>query len=244
MNKIGVLAISMLLATSAVAYKSAQINSTATNPEIEAVVAKYIDDNPEAIFQALMKYQEIKKKEAIDATRDKAYSMRNDLFFKSGDPTIGSADAPITIVEFMDYQCGYCKLMDPPLKELVQNNPEQYRLVIKPLPYLGDHSKTAAEVAMAATKASKFKVVHQQLLALKRPYTKEDITSILAANGVKLKAEDFALKVEEATTLAQALSVSATPSFFIYNKNQKKVSVIQGAMPAEAFKSKIKEMTK
>ena len=121
MQKVGVAVVSMILATGVTAFSLAKNKPVVDQSQMESVVENYINNHPEAIFQALVKYRGIQEEKALDATKNKALSMKDELFYKSGDPSMGNNNAPITIVEFMDYQCGYCKLMDSPLKEMVNN---------------------------------------------------------------------------------------------------------------------------
>ncbi|HJN37343.1 MAG TPA: thioredoxin domain-containing protein [Gammaproteobacteria bacterium] len=244
MQKVGVAVVSMILATGVTAFSLAKNKPVVDQSQMESVVENYINNHPEAIFQALVKYRGIQEEKALDATKNKALSMKDELFYKSGDPSMGNNNAPITIVEFMDYQCGYCKLMDSPLKEMVNNNPDKYRVVVKPVPFFGENSQVAATVAMAASSASKFEAVHQALLQLKKPYKKEDMINILSKNGVKLNAKNFSSNVDATIQLARALEVDSTPWFFVHRKGSDQVHIIKGAMPAEAFKQKIQNLTK
>ena len=103
------------------------------------------------------------------------------------------------------------------LNELVSEN-EKFRIVYKPVAFLGPDSKTFSQSAYAANQAGKFKQVHSELIRLKRPYTKEDILAVLKKHGVKSNLDAQEASLEETILLSHQLKIKATPVFFIYNK--------------------------
>lgn len=158
-------------------------------------------------------------------------------------PSRGPASAPVTIVEFSDFQCPYCARVTPTLDQILERFPEKVRIVFRhlPLPFHGQ-AKLAAQAAVCAERQGLFWEYHDQLFAnqgaLQRPQL------IDYANLLELGAEDFEACMDSAETLArvdadlaaaQALGATGTPAFFING------IMLSGAQPFEAFEAVISE---
>jgi protein-disulfide isomerase len=161
-------------------------------------------------------------------------------------PSIGPASAPVTIVEFADFQCPYCRKSAPVLKQLVERYEGRVRIVWRNEPLVTHRDAAgAAEAAMAAAAQGKFWQMHDRLFesqqALDRSslerYGREiglDVEQFRAA----LDAREFRAAVEADLRYANSLGVSATPTFFLNGRQ------IAGAMPFETFASAIEEELK
>lgn len=194
---------------------------------MEQVVREYILENPEIIEEALIKLsakqqaaasQEAQK--AIASNFDAIYNNENDYF-------IGPADAEITVVEFFDYRCGWCKRSVEWVQELPEDYDGNVRVVFKELPIFGGISETASLAALAAGKQGKYREYHLALMAIKN---NDDLTEAkldevardVGMNVQKMRADmgsiDIQRKLSESKQLARAVGVEATPSFLIGNE--------------------------
>lgn len=178
--------------------------------EVEAIVKEYLVSNPEVLQAALVEV------EALE--RDQKFVQ---LLSAPGDPTIGPADAPITIVEFFDYNCGYCRQANDWLFEQVDDRRGDVRVVFKEYPILAQSSLDATKAAMAAERQGKYREMHIALM--KSPdVTAERISSI--AKSIGLDERKFTADMEDPAILehvqriyaeAEAVGVNGTPGFFV-----------------------------
>jgi protein-disulfide isomerase len=139
----------------------------------------------------------------------------------------GPADAPLTIVEFSDYQCPFCARSEPLVKELLAAYPTQTRLVFKHFPLTSIHPQAmpAALAAAAAQKQGKFWEMHEILFANQRALSPEQIRQYAKQIGLDLARFDADLQSDEVKTavqedmqLAQRVGVRGTPTLFVNGK--------------------------
>ena len=124
---------------------------------VESVVHDYILEHPEILPQAMQNLQE---KEA----REQLASVRQSVETPFPGAVLGNPDGKVTLVEFSDYACGYCRKSLPDVAELMKNNPD-LRIVIRELPIIGPHSPEAAKMALAAAEQGKFSQFHEAMYA-------------------------------------------------------------------------------
>lgn len=211
--------------------------------QIETIVRDYLIANPEVLLEATdaLKAKQEKQREgrfASAMTKNEAQVLRS-----PGDHVVGNPDGDVTIVEFFDYQCGYCKQVLPDLLKLIEQD-KNVRVVIKEFPILGEASVLAASAAIAAKKQGKYWEIHQAML--KEPELTEDtimrIASRLGLDTAKLKKDMTSKDVEDQITqthdLARKLEIDSTPSFIIDNKQ------VPGALSVEQFKRHIADARK
>ncbi len=190
--------------------------------EIEKIVREYLLREPEVIYDAIQELQ--KRQQAAEATRQQTMIVEHadEIFRHADDPIVGNAAGDVTLVEFFDYHCGYCRSMVGNLRDLVAVD-KQLRFVMKELPVLGPDSVTAARAALAASKLdhAKYYDLHLALMQSK-DLSLESVLKIAAAKGYDpeaLKAEMAASWVQERLdanhALAENLGINGTPSFVI-----------------------------
>jgi protein-disulfide isomerase len=152
-------------------------------------------------------------------------------------PSKGADDAPITIVEFSDFQCPYCKRVIPTLQEVMERYPDQVRLVFRNFP-LGNHSraKPAATAALCADRQDKFWAYHDRLFENARELSDEDLKRYateleldIAAFEACLSDEAIAKQIEADFADGRAAGVTGTPAFFVNGV------LLSGAKPSAAF---------
>lgn len=202
----------------------ADSGSSASKTEIEQIVRDYIIENPEIIEEALIALDQKQKvaqaaaaQAAINSNADKLYSLASDY-------SIGPADAKVTIVEFFDYRCGYCKRSVDWIRALPEEYDGEVRVVFKELPIFGGISETAALAALAAGKQGKYLEMHVGLMEIKSndDLTEANIDAVAQAAGInvaKMRADMKSMAVQQQLSdmkiLGQNLAVSGTPGFFI-----------------------------
>jgi len=124
--------------------------TTMSKSEIEALVKDYILENPEIIRDAFIALQEKEALKEQEIFRESIISAKDLLENDPRDPSIGPKDAKVTIVEFFDYNCGFCKRATPWVEEAVEKYGDDIRVVFKELPILDYKTKTSRPAARAA----------------------------------------------------------------------------------------------
>ncbi|MEP4051811.1 MAG: DsbA family protein [Litorimonas sp.] len=160
-------AIGMMTASCAEAGPTTNMSKS----EIETLVKEYILENPEIIRDAIIKLQEKEVLKEQELNKESIVSAKDALENDPRDASVGPEDAKVTIVEFFDYNCGYCKRATPWVEEAVEKYGNDVRIVFKELPILDDRTKTsriAARAALAADKQGKYKEMHFALMDQKR----------------------------------------------------------------------------
>jgi protein-disulfide isomerase len=205
-------------AATATETQSASAHSTDLT---DAAIERYIRTHPEVIMQSLQAMEA--KHEAAQRERQKvALAGRQDeLFHDPASPVSGNPKGEITLVEFYDYRCGYCKKAASAVTELQKEDP-RVRVVYKDFPILGEPSELAAKAALASQAQGKHQAFHEALLASHTDMTKEAILKIAVAVGLDVKRleEDMAdpawqAVIEKNRALAQELGISGTPGFIV-----------------------------
>ena len=141
--------------------------TTMSKSEIEALVKDYILENPEIIRDAFIVLQEKEALKEQEIFRESIISAKDLLENDPRDPSIGPKDAKVTIVEFFDYNCGFCKRATPWVEEAVEKYGDDIRVVFKELPILDYKTKTsrpAARAALAAQRQGKYAEMHFALM--------------------------------------------------------------------------------
>ena len=158
-------------------------------------------------------------------------------------PTLGPADATVTVVEFGDFQCPYCGDVEPVLQQLLVTYEGQIRLAFKQFPlWFHSHAYLAAEAALAAQAQGAFWPYHDRLYASQGALLREDLESYAAELGLDLDAfrtaldaHTYAPAVDADLAQGEALGVPGTPCFFVNGR------MGAGALPYEALAAVIDE---
>jgi len=187
--------------------------------DVEQIIKEYLMENPEILREALIELDKKEDRQALAAVSDA-------LFKDPRDVSIGPKDAKVTVVEFFDYNCGFCKTSSDWLKGVMDKYPNDVRIVFKELPILDGRTKTsrnAAKAALAAARQGKYSTVHFSLMA-ERSLTKERVLAIAEKAGLdmdKLKKDmddpGMDRQLEDGLLLANRIpSLTGTP-FFVIN---------------------------
>lgn len=195
--------------------------------EMEKIVREYILANPEIIEEALIALTEREKQNEAVVVRAAIADNWDRLYSVASDYAVGPADAPVTVVEFFDYRCGFCKRSAHWAAELPAAFNGQVRVVFKELPIFGGVSESAAKAALAAGRQGKYVEMHLALMDIKsnNDLTEQKIDEIARGLGVdvtRMRADMVSSAViqqlAEMESLGRALRISGTPAFFIGNE--------------------------
>jgi protein-disulfide isomerase len=228
----------------AAAPAAASSFSPAQRTEIEGLIKSYLINNPDVLIEVT---KELEKRQAAmqaDEHKKAIVEKKASIFAASTDFALGSKDkGAISVVEFFDYNCGWCKKAVEDVGKLTAADPK-VRIVFKELPIFGEDSTVAAKAAMASVKQGKYWDYHVALMKEKK-VTKDNVFTIAEKVGLnveKLKADmadpaiDAALK--ENAAIAQALAIEGTPGFIVDTK------VNVGYVPVDGLKALIADVRK
>jgi protein-disulfide isomerase len=188
---------------------------------VETIVEQYIRSHPEVIEQSLKVLEA--KREAEERARQKTAigKRQQDLLHDPSSPVSGNPNGDITIVEFFDYRCGFCKRAAPAVTQL-QKEDSRVRVVYKDFPILGEPSELAAKAALASHEQGKHQQFHEALLASKNEMTKEEVLRIATEVGLdpkRLEADmanpEWQTVIDRNRALARDLGINGTPGFIV-----------------------------
>jgi protein-disulfide isomerase len=185
-----------------------------------------------AMQQAEIEAERARGKAAIAANADA-------LFRDPGDPWFGAARPAVTLVEFTDYRCPYCRRMHPVVAELVAHEPG-LRVVVKEIPILGPASVTAARAALAAHAQGKFAPFHDALMRLRGEPDEATLLQLAAETGLDparfqrdMASAEVARRLTANLRLAQALGIQGTPAYVVGE------TLLPGAVPLEQLREAV-----
>lgn len=206
--------------------------SPSSRAEMEKVVREYILANPGLIEEALVALSQQEAENTRLATKARIAENSERLFNLSTDYSVGPADAPVTVVEFFDYRCGYCKRSAGWVADLPEMYDGQVRVVFKELPIFGGISATAARAALAAGRQDKYLEMHLELMNIRSndDLTEAAIDEIAAGLGMDvarmrrdMESAEIQAQLADMIELGRTLNVNGTPGFIIGDE------VVEGA---------------
>ncbi|MBJ7577908.1 DsbA family protein [Devosia sp. MC532] len=215
------------------------LDASFLNPMIE----DYLMQNPTVLRRMVANLEATERTEAM-AKAEEGLAANADLIYNAPNQVVlGNPDGDVTLVEFFDYNCGYCRKAMPDLVTLMAEDPN-LRVILKELPILSDDSVDAARIGvLVAESDADYWTFHEALYTARGKVTKD--TAIAAARGLGLSPVDLELRMKDesvATVLqdsykvAQALGISGTPAYIIGNE------IIPGAIGVDALRERIANM--
>jgi protein-disulfide isomerase len=195
------------------------------------------------IVREAMQELERKQQMAEEAARsDSLKAMSNEIFRSADDLVGGNPKGTVTLVEFFDYNCGYCKRAFPDVMKMVESD-KDLKLVMKEFPILGPGSVYAARAALASRKQGKYWEYHLALMAHEGRIDEQVADQVAESTGLdvkKLKADMEADEVNQVITrnmqLADSLKIQGTPAFIIDE------TIIPGAVGYDALAAAVKQV--
>jgi protein-disulfide isomerase len=211
---------------------------------IEAIIHDYLMQNPDVMIEAL-KAAEAKASSDADAKAAMVLKdRRGEVFDDPAAPVGGNPQGDVTIVEFFDYRCPYCKQVQPALQQLLDQD-RKLRFVYKEMPVLGAPSVIAAHAALAARLQGKYEAFHGAMMATKGQITEDVVYKVAGSVGIdvgRLKHDMTAPEIDGAVkanlALAKALDIHGTPGFIIGEH------IVPGAIDLDALKDLVADARK
>jgi protein-disulfide isomerase len=187
----------------------------------EQRVHEYLLKNPEVIMEALQILQQRQRSAQAEDLRRTIAERSEEILNDPAAPVGGNQAGDVTLVQFFDYNCPYCRRVAPTLVELEAADPD-LRLVYKELPILGAGSRFAARAALASRRQGKYVPFHYALMQATEQMTEEIVMEVARDIGLdtdQLRADMQDPGIEEAIArnlqLADALGITGTPSLVI-----------------------------
>jgi protein-disulfide isomerase len=240
----------VVAAFTAVPAARAQDKAPAMGPQqrgaIENVVREYLLANPEVIVDAIRLYREREQQAQAEQAQKALSAHKDSLTNDPNAPVAGNPKGDVTVVEFFDYHCGYCKRVFPVLRELLESD-KNLRWVFKEFPILGPESVTASRAALAAWNLdpAKYLAFHAALMAASGGLPEERILKIAKSVGYdtdKLKKEmasdAVSNEINRNHQLAETLGIRGTPAFIVGDE------LVPGAVDADTLRQLIAKARK
>lgn len=213
--------------------------SDAQKQEMHKIIREYLISNPGVLreaFEALENQQQVAQE---DQARESIKQNAATLFRSERGFVFGNPDGNVTMVEFFDYNCGYCKRSLSDVVKLVETD-KDLKLVLKEFPILGPGSLYAARAAIASKKQNKYWDFHLALMNNKGAADETQVLKVAGEVGLdieKLKADmdhpDVTATINESMELANAIGINGTPAFIIDD------NLIPGALGVDGLRERI-----
>ncbi|MBT3917501.1 MAG: DsbA family protein [Rhodospirillaceae bacterium] len=214
--------------------------------EIERIIGEYLRNNPEIIIESIRNMQARDRQQEQQRGRKNLVTYREMIFNDPTSPVGGNPKGDVTIVEFFDYNCSFCKRVFPIVKKLLEED-KNIRYVFKEFPILSPQSELAARAALAAWRQDKSKYVqlHTEFIKSRGGFTESRIMRMaksLGLNTEQLKKDMSSAKISQIINgnraLAQRLGITGTPGFIIGNQ------IYPGAADMATFKNLVAQARK
>jgi protein-disulfide isomerase len=203
----------------------AQTSTPATPPaaegELQRAIHDYILAHPEVLVESLQLAKRRAEERVAAVTKSAIVAFKKDLGDDPQAPVLGNPKGDVTLIEFFDYRCPYCRQIEPQLQRLIKEDPG-LRLVQKEFPILGPASVYAARMALAANKQGKHKEFHEALMAGKPNIDEADILKTAEDVGldidrlkVDMASPEIDLEIARSVQIARTLRLEGTPAFIV-----------------------------
>ncbi|MGO4910097.1 DsbA family protein [Pseudorhodobacter sp. W20_MBD10_FR17] len=214
--------------------------SDAERTDFRAEVRAYLMENPEVLMEAIGVLEERRNSDAAASDIAMLETNADEILNDPASWVGGNPDGDITVVEFMDYRCGYCKKAFEEVSELIESD-GNIRFVVKEFPILGPQSELASRFAVAVLQvdgAETYEKAHNALMVMKGDVTDASLAALAAEVGVKdiaavvarMNAPEVTSVIEANRALAQRLDVNGTPTFVIDK------TLVRGYVPLDGMR--------
>lgn len=212
-----------------------------TKAEVEKIVHDYIMNNGQVILDSVEQFQ----RKSMEAKQADGLARHRDTLFKDEkSPFIGNEKGDVVVIEFFDYNCGYCKRVLPQVQSITEKD-KNVKVVFREFPILGPTSETASKWALAAHKQGKYFEFHRGMMEHKGAINQEALDAVAKAAGLDLakaktdaESSDVIILIEKNRLLASEMGITGTPAFIIGDE------VVPGALGEEELLAKIEAARK
>ena len=218
-----------------------EASSKGSPDDFEQRVRTYLLENPEVLIEAMQRLQARQRAAEESAGESVLDAHAEDVFRDPASPVGGNPEGDVTLVEFFDYNCPYCRRVSPVVNEVGAAD-RKLRIVYKEFPILGPNSLFAAKAALAAHRQGRYVELHNALMEATGAANENSV--LAAANRIGLdvdqlkrdmEAPEIQLSIDRNLALAQALRITGTPSFVIGKR------ILRGATDVKTLQDLVAE---
>ena len=199
----------------------------------------YLLDNPEVIVEAMQRLEERRRKADAADVEAILKSRADEIYDNPNHPIGGNPEGDVSLVEFFDYNCPYCRQVVPAMQNAEKQDPN-LRVIYIEFPILGSNSMFAAKAALAAHRQGKYLPFHMALMQARGAVDERRVIETAATVGVdldrmKVDMNDPAIEkiIRNNLALAQALQINGTPSFIVGDE------IIRGAADLKTLQTSV-----
>ncbi|WP_232823144.1 DsbA family protein [Oceanibium sediminis] len=242
MNRFLPLAFAACLATSPVSAGPFDDLSDADRAALGDEIRGYLLENPEVLMEVVAALEARQMEAAEMAEAQSLDQLQSEIFEDESSYVGGNPDGDVTIVEFLDYQCGYCKRAHPEVAELLAGD-NDIRIIIKEFPILGPASEQASRAAIAVLLndgPEAYRALSDAMMEHQGQLTPEVITALAEGAGADIDAmqtragsDEVSAIIARNRALGQQLQISGTPTFIIGDE------FVRGYLPLEQMQEKV-----
>ena len=210
----------IILATVFAAFSFTTVAAQELNEaDIKRLALEAILEKPEILIEALSILQERENAALVEAQSTALTELRDD--FEQNAPIFGNLDGSVTLVEFFDYNCGYCRRAAPEVKAVLETS-KDVRIVYREFPILGPGSEIAARASLAARNQGKYQQFHEAMMALNGQAFEASVMEVAGDVGLDLEVLKTDMQsdlvndhIAASLRLAEALRITGTPTFVL-----------------------------
>ena len=210
----------IVLATVFTAFSFTTVAAQELNEaDIKRLALEAILEKPEILIEALSILQERENAALVEAQSTALTELRDD--FEQNAPIFGNLDGSVTLVEFFDYNCGYCRRAAPEVKAVLETS-KDVRIVYREFPILGPGSEIAARASLAARNQGKYQQFHEAMMALNGQAFEASVMEVAGDVGLDLEVLKTDMQsdlvndhIAASLRLAEALRITGTPTFVL-----------------------------
>ena len=221
---------------------SAQSFNDQQKQEMGDFIRSYLLEHPEILREMADKLEQQDQQDEQIARTEGLAKQKDVVFRHDGDAVIGNPKGDVTIVEFMDYNCGWCKRSVGEVQAPVEID-KNLKIVLKEFPIFGQHSEFAAKAALASIRQGKYWPFHQAMFAHEGQITDQVVLEIAKGQGLDVAKLNEDMKDQKVLNtisanydLAKTLKLNGTPAFIVDSK------VFPGYLPLDALEAAIAEV--
>ena len=210
----------IILATVFAAFSFTTVAAQELNEaDIKRLALEAILEKPEILIEALSILQERENAALVEAQSTALTELRDD--FEQNAPIFGNLDGSVTLVEFFDYNCGYCRRAAPEVKAVLETS-KDVRIIYREFPILGPGSEVAARASLAARNQGKYQQFHEAMMALNGQAFEASVMEVAGDVGLDLEVLKTDMQsdlvndhIAASLRLAEALRITGTPTFVL-----------------------------
>lgn len=209
--------------------------------QLDRYFRDYLLEHPEVVVESIQRWQAEQQRAQAQQAKQAVQARRDEIFNDPSAPIGGNPSGDVTVVEFMDYNCGFCRKVFPDITRLIEGD-GGVRLLFKEFPVLGPGSEFAARAALASMKQDRYVDFHNAMMQSGQRLAEPQVLAIAEKIGLdveRLKQDmqdpELQASIDRNLELARALAINGTPSFVIGDE------IVRGATSLDNLKRLISE---